>query len=94
MKLKMIAEKISHLLAQPSRVDHQLAEPALCQGLHRPLHQRLTANLKQGFGGVVGQRAHAFATASRQDQGFATHALTFMSFNTDVILLSFSSCCI
>ena len=85
---------VSHLLAQPRRVNHQLGKPAQCQGLHRPLHQGLTANFKQGFGGVVSQRAHALTAAGRQDQGFATHALTFMSSNTDVILLSFSSCCI
>jgi hypothetical protein len=34
-----------------------------------PHDQRLAAHLQQGFGRVVGERAHAFAAAGGEDHG-------------------------
>jgi hypothetical protein len=57
-------------------VDHQLTNTHGCQTADMPFDQRPATGQQQGFGRVVGQRAHALATPGRQNHRFHAHAIS------------------
>ena len=58
-----------NLRAQPGGIHHHITHAITQQGGHVPVQQRTALHLQQGFGGGVGQRAHAFAAPGSPQHG-------------------------
>ena len=66
---RTVAEQFRKAWSQPGGVDHHLGDAQRGQLFQVPGDQRLAAHFEQGFGGGVGERAHALAQAGGEDQG-------------------------
>jgi hypothetical protein len=69
-----VAQCRGELVCQPRGVDDHIADAQRSQFLQMPRDQRLAGHRQKRLGGVVGQRAHALAEASGENQRL--HALT------------------
>ena len=67
---RAVAQRGFNLRAQPCMVNHDLADACGLEAAQVPANQRLAACGQEGFGGVVGERAHPFAAPCGKYHGF------------------------